>query len=196
MTSKIFRSILLVAAAVLVASLGIIMGCLYDYFGSVQEQQLREELEARGYTVYLTRETNDVDLSNVERAQYAASVGGEILVRLHANGSENPATSGALMVCQSPDNPYQEQYTLSRLLSDCILETYCPRTGIADQGVWETDTMTGLNWCEIPSTIVEMGYMTNESDDTNMADPEFQKRMVQGIADGIELYFTRCADPA
>ena len=158
--------------------------------------QLREELEARGYTVYLTRETNDVDLSNVERAQYAASVGGEILVRLHANGSENPATSGALMVCQSPDNPYQEQYTLSRLLSDCILETYCPRTGIADQGVWETDTMTGLNWCEIPSTIVEMGYMTNESDDTNMADPEFQKRMVQGIADGIDLYFTRCADPA
>lgn len=153
--------------------------------------QLRDLLQERGYTVHMTRESHDVDISNVERAQYASEVGGEILVRIHANGSNDPSVSGALTICQTPSNPYQEQYEQSRLLSDCILETYCPQTGIPDQGVWETDTMTGINWAEIPSTIVEMGYMTNESDDTNMADPEFQKRMVQGIADGIDLYFER-----
>ena len=51
MTSKIFRSILLVAAAVLVASLGIIMGCLYDYFGSVQEYQMKDELNLAAVAV-------------------------------------------------------------------------------------------------------------------------------------------------
>lgn len=51
MTGKIFRSILLVAAAVLVASLGIIMGCLYEYFGSVQEYQMKDELNLAAVAV-------------------------------------------------------------------------------------------------------------------------------------------------
>ena len=44
MTKKIFQSILLVAGCVLLASLLIIMGFLYDYFGGVEENQLRNEL--------------------------------------------------------------------------------------------------------------------------------------------------------
>ena len=44
MTKKIFQSILLVAGAVLLASLLIIMGFLYSYFGGVEENQLRDEL--------------------------------------------------------------------------------------------------------------------------------------------------------
>ncbi len=44
MTKKIFRSILLAAVSVLLASLVIIMGCLYDYYRNVQEKQLRDEL--------------------------------------------------------------------------------------------------------------------------------------------------------
>ncbi len=44
MTKKIFRSILLVAGAVLLASIVVIMGCLYEYFGSVEKNQLRDEL--------------------------------------------------------------------------------------------------------------------------------------------------------
>ena len=39
MTKKIFQSILLVAGCVLLASLLIIMGFLYDYFGGVEENQ-------------------------------------------------------------------------------------------------------------------------------------------------------------
>ena len=44
MTKKIFRSILLVAGTVLLASLIIIWGCLYGYFAGVQETQLQDEL--------------------------------------------------------------------------------------------------------------------------------------------------------
>ncbi len=51
MTKKIFRSILSVAAAVLLANLVIVMGCLYDYFGSVQETQLKDELRLAAYGV-------------------------------------------------------------------------------------------------------------------------------------------------
>ena len=44
MTKKIFQSILLVAGCVLLASLLIIVGFLYDYFGGVEKNQLRDEL--------------------------------------------------------------------------------------------------------------------------------------------------------
>lgn len=150
---------------------------------------LRDELLARGYTVYMTRETHDVNISNMERALYASKVGGDILVRIHANGNDNPGICGALTVCQTKQNPYQKQYDNSRLLSEKVLDAYCAATGITKKHVWETDTMTGINWCSIPSTIVEMGYMSNADDDRKMSDPDMQRKMVLGIADGIDEYF-------
>ena len=51
MTKKIFHSIMLVAGAVLLASLLFIMGCLYEYFGSVEKKQLRDELELASVAV-------------------------------------------------------------------------------------------------------------------------------------------------
>lgn len=65
MTKKIFQSILLVAGCVLLASLLIIVGFLYDYFGGVEKNQLRDELSLAaaavedGGTDYLSRLTAD-----------------------------------------------------------------------------------------------------------------------------------------
>ena len=44
MTKKIFKSILIVAGTVLLASFIIILGCLYNYFGSIQKTQMKDTL--------------------------------------------------------------------------------------------------------------------------------------------------------
>ncbi|WP_242829396.1 N-acetylmuramoyl-L-alanine amidase [Butyrivibrio sp. WCD3002] len=152
--------------------------------------KLRDELVARGYTVIMTRESNDVSLSNVDRAQIANNAGAEAFVRIHANGSDNTSTNGAMTICQTPSNPYNAAYySQSRKLSDCVLDSFVAATGCKKQYVWETDTMTGINWANVPSTIIEMGYMSNPTEDANMASEAYQSQMVTGIANGIDAFF-------
>ena len=70
-----------------------------------------------------------------------------------------------------------------------VIEAFCEATGAKNQGVYQTDEMSGLNWCTIPATIVELGYMTNPEEDVRMQTASYQDSMVQGIANGIDQYF-------
>ena len=152
--------------------------------------QLQEELRNRGYEVIMTREDNDTAVSNVERAQIAAKNGAQILVRIHADGSGDNSANGAMTMIPSAENPYVGQlHEESSRLGEEIINAYCQATGIKNNGVRLYDNMTGINWSTVPVTILEMGFMTNQSDDERMQDPEMQKNMVQGIADGIDAYF-------
>lgn len=151
---------------------------------------LKEELISRGYEVVMTREDNDTAISNMERAQLAANEGAEILVRIHANGSDDHSVNGTLAMVPSPENPYVGHlYNQCYSLGENVLNGYCDSTGFANLGIQYYDNMSGINWSTIPVTILEMGFMTNEHDDLTMADSSFWPVMAEGIANGIDSYF-------
>ncbi len=153
----------------------------------VPEYQLNLDIT---YDVILCRETNDVDISNSERAAVANENEADAFIRIHANGSGSSSAHGSMTICMTPGNPFNgDLYEESRHLSDCVLDAYVAETGISKEYVWETDTMSGINWSQVPVTILEMGYMSNPSEDEKMQDPDFQKVMVTGIANGIDDYF-------
>lgn len=151
--------------------------------------KLEKELLERGYDVVMVRTEHDVNLSNSERAMVANEAGADVFIRIHANGSENASVNGAMTICQTKDNIYNgDLYEKSKALSTYVLDCMVEATGCKKQYVWETDTMSGVNWAQVPVTIVEMGYMSNAEEDEKMASEEYQEKIVKGIADGIDKY--------
>ncbi len=153
---------------------------------------LRDVLVEQGYTVVMVRESNEVEISNAERARLANAADADVNIRIHANGDADVSVKGAMAVCQTPANPYNANiYNVCRTLSDTLLEAYCQSTGIGARNVWETDTMTGTNWATVPTTIIEMGFLTNTEDEAVMAADDFAITAAEGLAQGIAKYLAQ-----
>ncbi len=154
-------------------------------------KMLEEELLARGYNVIMIRESHEVNISNAERAEVANNANADAFIRIHANGDANQDVSGILTMCQTANNPYCGNiYESSRKLSGCVVEEMVKATGGNNRGVLETDDMSGINWCKVPVTIVEMGFMSNPTEDELMSKNEYRIKLVQGMANGLDSYFT------
>lgn len=179
-------------AKVSVGTRGVSTG-VYEYELSLAVAlKLQKELEDRGYTVIMIRTTNDVNISNAERAAVANEAHADALIRIHADGSDDSNVNGATTICMTKNNKYNGKlYKKSKELSECILNEMVNATGCKKRRVWETDTMSGINWAKVPVTIVEMGFMTNPEEDELMATEEYRDKLAKGMADGIDKYFGR-----
>lgn len=153
-------------------------------------KKLKKELESRGYKVVMIRTKHNVNISNVKRAQIANEANADAFVRIHANSAGDSSVQGALTIAPTNQNKYLSNKIKkeSRKLSDKVLKAFCKATGARNRGILYTDTMTGINWCTVPVTIVEMGFMSNRAEDRKMASASYQEKMVKGIADGLAAY--------
>ncbi len=155
--------------------------------------QLKDALLARGYNVLMIRETQEVDISNMQRAQRANASGAAAMVRVHANGSTDVNKTGAETLSPTKKNPYLAANVIaeSERLSRCVIDAFCASCGAKNNNIYYTDTMTGINFSTIPTTTIEMGYMTNQGENALMASPDYQIKMVVGIMNGLDTYFGR-----
>ena len=153
--------------------------------------KLQAILEARGYSVVMCRTSQDVNISNAERAQIANAAGADAFIRLHADGSTSTTAAGVHALAPSSTNPYCASIAAaSQLLSKSVVDGQCAATGQINKGVQTNDTMSGINWSQVPVTILEMGFMTNPAEDVNMSNDSYRTKMATGIANGIDNYFT------
>ena len=149
--------------------------------------KLRDALEAQGCEVYMTRETNDVDISNMERAEMMNGLGVDLVLRLHCDGSTDRSANGIGMFVRATGEKQEE----SEAAAQVILESMCAATGARARGVFLRDTYTMNNWSIVPCILVEMGFMSNPAEDEKLNDPAYQDLLVEGMVEGVASYFGR-----
>jgi len=153
-------------------------------------QRLRTELEARGYEVVLTREEGDVKISNAERAQFANENGAELYLSIQADAASNKDAKGIYTQIPSQSNAF-----VGNLYADCkrlakeIQNNLIAETGTKDRGVQEIDKLATINYSEMPVAVLQLGFMSNKEEDTNLWSAEYQDKMIKAICDGIDTYF-------
>ena len=152
--------------------------------------KLQSVLTSRGYTVVMCRTTNDVNISNAERAAIANANKADAFIRIHANGVSNSGASGVLALAPSDKNPYCASIAAdSQALAVQLVNGQCAATGQKNKGVSLNDTMSGINWSQVPVAILEIGFMTNPVEDLNMSTADYQTNIATGIANGLDVYF-------
>ena len=149
--------------------------------------KLRDALEAQGCEVYMTRETNDVNISNMERAEMMNELGVDLVLRLHCDGSTDRSANGIGMFVRKTGEKQEESEAAATVLLAAMSEA----TGAKARGVFLRDTYTMNNWSIVPCILVEMGYMSNPEEDEKLNDPAYQDLLVQGMVEGIARYFQR-----
>ncbi len=153
-------------------------------------QLLKAELEARGYKVTMTRETSDIDLSNYNRAVLANGSDASAVIRIQMNESSNPRLSGAMTMCMPESSEYNGQlYEESHIFCTWVLDGLVSKTGCGNRGIYETTGMTFINWSDIPCCVVSVGFLSNEAEENNLVSTEYQRKVIDGLADGIDKYF-------
>lgn len=149
--------------------------------------KLRAALEREGATVVMTREAADVDISNIERAVMMNDAGADLVLRIHCNAADSASPKGMALYVRKTGARADE----CRAAAETILPNMVAATGAQNRGVVRNDSYTGLNWSDVPSILVEMGFMTNPVEDELLGSPEYQDKLVSGMVEGIAEYFGR-----
>ncbi len=172
------------------ASIGTSTGSFeYDITLAVAER-LKRELELRGYTVILSRETSTGSISNSERAIAGNQSNAEIMIRLTAAGSSEKKTNGVFGLIASTKNPNTaDKYQDSFYLSNMLVTNTCASTGAKRLGIFQTDNLVFLNYAKKPAAVVQLGFLTNKDEDAKLSDTEYREKLAAGLADGVDGYF-------
>lgn len=151
---------------------------------------LQSRLEAAGVRVVMTRTTNDVDLTNVERAKIADDAKADLFIRIHADSSTDPSACGVSTLYPAMNVWTRPIYPSSKKAAKIVQASVVHSTGAPDNGAEERADLAGFNWSVVPSVLVEAGFLSNSVEDRLLSSPRYQDQVAQGIADGA-LTFLR-----
>lgn len=137
------------------------------------------------FDVSLTR-SDDTYVGLEERAEMANDWGADVLLSIHGNSFEEPDIGGTETFYRHED---------SMQLASVIHSHLVAAMGNEDRGVKE-ERLEVLSYSQMPAILVEPGFLTNPSDESEIIGAEGQARIAQSIADGLKQYFRSLSAPS
>lgn len=158
-----------------------------SYFGEYEKnitlpiaKRVKALLEEEGLQVRMTRST-DTYVGLYDRSDYANDLNATVFVSIHANAAPlNPTASGI-------ETYYYSENEAGGKLAAKIHTAILDSTGAVDRKV-RTARFVVIKETEMPSVLIETGFMTNEEEFDNLTDAKYQEKLAQGICNGILDY--------
>ncbi|WP_195989476.1 N-acetylmuramoyl-L-alanine amidase [Clostridium sp. D53t1_180928_C8] len=149
---------------------------------------LKDLLTQKNYNVIMTRETEDVNISNAERAEIANNANANITIRIHCDSVNDGGKTGATILVPSKDGQHTKNiYCESNRYAE-ILKQKLQDNNVKVNGIFERSDITGFNWSRVPVVILEMGFMSNYNEDKMLSDPSYQKLLMECVSQSIDKY--------
>ena len=140
-----------------------------------------------GADVVMTRWSEEVSVTNMERANYANDQQADYCLRIHLNNSSE-GTNNAIYVYGPSNSPYArealpiEQY---RDTAQTILNAMKASTGVQGGIVRMSDQFVGNNWAKMPTFLLECGFLSTPANDWILTTDDYQEKIARGITNGL-----------
>lgn len=153
-------------------------------------KKLKKELEKKGYKVIMVRTKQKVNISNKQRAMIANKAKADAFIRIHCDSINSSKVKGAHTIAPTSRNKYMSKKTRKacQKLAKSVISKFCKVTKAKNRGVSYRDDMSGINWCKVPTAIIEMGFLSNKKEDKLLASSSYQTKCAKGIAEGIHAF--------
>ena len=165
-------------------------------------QQLKTKLESLGYTVIMSRST-DVFVDFVtERSKMSNETNADMFISIHFNATGHGLDSGedgiqtymyqptgnipSVINKKWHDNPTRLKYSYK--LGSYIHQSVLATTQAKDAGLL-AKSFAVLRETNKPAVLLELGYMDDSKESQKIRTKEYQQKLVDGIAQGIQQYY-------
>ena len=165
-------------------------------------QQLKTKLESLGYTVIMSRST-DVFVDFVtERSKMSNETNADMFISIHFNATGHGLDSGedgiqtymyqptgnipSVINKKWHDNPTRLKYSYK--LGSYIHQSVLATTQAKDAGLL-SKSFAVLRETNKPAVLLELGYMDDSKESQKIRTKEYQQKLVDGIAQGIQQYY-------
>jgi N-acetylmuramoyl-L-alanine amidase len=152
----------------------------------------RHVLLDRGYRVAMTRTGPEFTYGaggNVDRAKFCNRRDAALMLRIHADGSTDPARLGAATLYPRWHRGWTDDvWRPSRRAARLVQARLVARTRATDLGLVPRGDLTGFNWANVPVILVETGFMTNPTERRRLSSARYQWRVARGLAAGAAAF--------
>lgn len=136
-------------------------------------------------------------MGNVARARIANRAGADLFLRIHADGSTDRSVRGTHTLVPALRRGWTDDiHGRSARAGRIVQEALAGRLGSRDRGVNERSDITGFNWADVPSILVEVGFLSNPAEDRLLATRAYQRRAARGLCEGVLRYLKLPVDCA
>ena len=177
---------------------GVVSGTTEAQLNLAISLRVRTLLERAGVRVVMTRtRTAGESIGNVARAGIANRAGAALFLRVHADGASAHGARGSHTLYPGLRAGWTDDiYVRSRTAARTVQRELVRSLGFPDRGLQERVDFTGFNWADVPTILVEVGFMTNPVEDEALATEVYRAWAARGLCRGVLRFLgrspTRC----